>query len=66
MKKTDRKLVSRRSLKKGFALERVINAGGMPYSLILDIKGFEYASAPTEEESELLKWWDNYAEPVLG
>lgn len=38
-------------------LRRVINAGGCAYSVILDERGFEVGSAPTEQEAGLVKWW---------
>ena len=39
-------------------LLRVVNHGGVFYSSIIDVKrGYEVASAPTDDEENLLKWY---------
>lgn len=58
----DDEFVAAIPLDDGDMLVRVINGGGVPYSLIFDKDAIdrgllENASRPTAEEKELLKWW---------
>ncbi len=59
MRETDLELVSRSTLPDGLILERVINAGGIGYSLIIDKDGNEAGSLPTTDEVKLVKWWND-------
>ena len=59
MRETDLELVSRSTLPDGSILERVINAGGVGYSLIIDKDGNEAGSLPTTDEARLVKWWND-------
>lgn len=49
--------VSAEVMQDGERLERVINKGGQPYSLILK-NGIERASCPTQDEDLMLAWWE--------
>lgn len=49
--------VSVEDMGNGELLERVINKGGQPYSLIL-VGGVERASCPTQDEAMMLAWWE--------
>lgn len=48
--------VSAEDMGNGERLERVINKGGQPYSLIIK-RGIECASCPTQDEYMMLAWW---------
>ena len=49
--------VSAEDMGNGELLERVINKGGQPYSLIIK-RGIERASCPTQDEDMMLAWWE--------
>ena len=49
--------VSAEDMQDGERLERVINKGGQPYSLII-VNGVERASCPTQDEDMMLAWWE--------
>ena len=49
--------VSAEVMQDGERLERVINKGGQPYSLIF-VNGVELASCPTQDEDMMLAWWE--------
>ena len=49
--------VSAEVMQDGERLERVINKGGQPYSLII-VNGVERASCPTQDEDMMLAWWE--------
>lgn len=51
------RLVSAEDISTCERLERVINKGGQPYSLII-VNGIERASCPTQDEDMMLAWWE--------
>ena len=58
MQASDKALLLRKPLKYGAFLERVINAGNTPYSVIV-YKGHEVCSMPTEQEKRIIERWEN-------
>lgn len=54
---TDRELLESEWLDDNYKLQRVINGGGVPYSIILDKDGVEVYSMPTDKENELIEHW---------
>ena len=60
MNATDIKFITEKKLTDNSVLQRVINAAGCPYSLIL-VNGREMMSAETKDEEGLLKcFWDRH------
>lgn len=49
-------LVSRKDIGHGEIIERVINGGGEPYTLIIKDRT-EVASCPTRNEGKMISWW---------
>ena len=56
MHETDISLISREDIGHGEVIERVVNMAGVPYTTILKY-GWEVASCPTSEETEMIRWW---------
>lgn len=56
MRPEDRRLIESVKLNDHAVLERVVNAGGELYSVIL-VDGVELYSAPTEDEAGLLAFY---------
>ena len=56
MRTDDRRLIESTKLDEHAELQRVVNAGGEPYSVIL-VDGVELYSAPTEDEAGLLAFY---------
>lgn len=58
MNKMDKKLISEKVLDKDgrVVLQRVINAGGVPYSAIV-VDGFEELSTQTPDEEKMLNYF---------
>jgi len=54
---TDRELLGSEQLDDNYKLQRVINGGGVPYSIILDKDGVEVYSMPTDKETEMIEHW---------
>ena len=49
-----------RDLSEGYSLWRCINAGGTPYSMIVDPRGVEIKSIETVREKRMLSHFDEY------
>lgn len=62
---TDREILERIILDDRAALERVINAGGVPYSTI-NVDGYEMLSCPTEKEEEMVEYYKKNKKLVCG
>lgn len=56
---SDQRLVSECSISHGAVLQRVINRGGEPYSLIIK-GGREVWSIPTTKEKKMLQDWNEW------
>lgn len=61
MNENDKKLISEKVLDKEgrVVLQRVINAGGVPYSAIV-VDGFEELSTPTEREKDMIAYFKEH------
>lgn len=62
MKNSDKELVESIKLDNNAVLQRVINAGGIPYSIIL-VDGVEMYSAPTSDEKGLIAYYKEAVGP---
>ena len=60
MRASDTEFISSTPLNYGAYLERVINAGGVPYSCVI-YQGCEVCNMPTAEEKRLIDYWENEA-----
>ena len=65
MQFNDKELLERIILDDRAALERVINAGGVPYSTI-NVGGYEMLSCPTEKEEEMVEYYKKNKKLVCG
>lgn len=62
MKNSDKRLIESIKLDDNAVLQRVINAGGIPYSIIL-VDGVEMYSAPTSDEKGLIDYYKEAVKP---
>ncbi len=62
MKNSDKRLIESIKLDDSAVLQRVINAGGIPYSIIL-VDGVEMYSAPTSDEKGLIAYYKEAVKP---
>ena len=54
---TGENVIEVKKLNEKLHLIRLINRGGVPYSVLVDNDGFEIASIPTSEERRMLRYY---------
>ena len=64
MNTDDLELISSESIEYGAILQRVINAAGVPYTIIL-VDGIEVWSTPTSDEKRMLEEWEKEGKSIV-